>query len=59
MLEALAELKDWQREILLAVDQPETLVAYAKARGMNPSTAASRLRIAREALAFKLRRWRR
>ncbi|WP_437503190.1 sigma-70 family RNA polymerase sigma factor [Sorangium sp. So ce1099] len=55
-LEALAQLKPWQREMLLAVDRPESLVAFAKARGMNPYTAASRLRIAREALALKLRR---
>ncbi|HTN88386.1 MAG TPA: sigma-70 family RNA polymerase sigma factor [Sorangium sp.] len=55
-LQALAQLKPWQREMLLAVDRPESLVAFAKARGMNPYTAASRLRIAREALALKLRR---
>ncbi|WP_437639401.1 RNA polymerase sigma factor [Sorangium sp. So ce854] len=55
-LRALDELKDWQREALLVVDQPASLVAYAKARGMSPGTAASRLRIAREALALKLRR---
>ncbi|WP_437637558.1 RNA polymerase sigma factor [Sorangium sp. So ce854] len=55
-LRALDELKDWQREALLAVDQPASLVAYAKARGMSPGTAASRLRIAREALELKLRR---
>lgn len=55
-LQALAQLTPWQREMLLAVDRPESLVAFAKARGMNPYTAASRLRIAREALALKLRR---
>jgi RNA polymerase sigma-70 factor (ECF subfamily) len=59
VLDAMAELPDWQLEALLAVDSPESLVAYAKRRRMNPSTAASRLRIAREALALKLRRWRR
>ncbi|WP_437305190.1 hypothetical protein [Sorangium sp. So ce388] len=58
-LEALADLPDWQREILMAVDQPESLVAFARSRGMHPGTAASRLRIAREALALRLRRWRR
>ncbi|MGK3967704.1 sigma-70 family RNA polymerase sigma factor [Sorangium sp. So ce118] len=58
-LEALADLPDWQLEALLIVDAPESLVAWAKARGMNPGTAASRLRIAREALALRLRRWRR
>ncbi|WP_438014956.1 sigma-70 family RNA polymerase sigma factor [Sorangium sp. So ce315] len=57
-LRALADLKDWQREALLAVDQPTSLVQYAKARGMSPGTAASRLRIAREALALRLRRHR-
>ncbi|WP_437597592.1 sigma-70 family RNA polymerase sigma factor [Sorangium sp. So ce590] len=59
VLEALTELPDWQVDALLSVDDPESLVAYAKRRGMNPSTAASRLRIAREALALKIRRWRR
>ncbi|MGK3965048.1 RNA polymerase sigma factor [Sorangium sp. So ce118] len=59
VLEALAELKPWQREALLVVDQPDSLVAYARSRGMHPGTAASRLRIAREALALRLRRWRR
>ncbi|MGK3982705.1 sigma-70 family RNA polymerase sigma factor [Sorangium sp. So ce136] len=59
VLEALADLPDWQVEALLSVDDPESLVAYAKRRGMNPSTAASRLRIAREALALRLHRWRR
>ncbi|WP_437336192.1 RNA polymerase sigma factor [Sorangium sp. So ce394] len=59
VLEALAELPDWQREALLSVDDPESLVAYARRRGMSPGTAASRLRIAREALTLRLRRWRR
>ncbi|WP_433936541.1 sigma-70 family RNA polymerase sigma factor [Sorangium cellulosum] len=58
-LAALAEVKPWQRDILLAVDDPRSLVAFAKAHGMHPGTAASRLRIAREALALRLRRWRR
>ncbi|WP_437619858.1 RNA polymerase sigma factor [Sorangium sp. So ce1151] len=58
-LEALDEVKPWQRDILLAVDDPRSLVAFAKAHGMHPGTAASRLRIAREALALRLRRWRR
>ncbi|WP_433927010.1 RNA polymerase sigma factor [Sorangium cellulosum] len=58
-LRALADLKPWQREALLVVDEPTSLVQYAKARGMSPGTAASRLRIAREALALRLRRWRR
>lgn len=58
-LEALADLPDWQREILLAVDLPESLVAYARSRGIRPGTAASRLRIVREALSLRLRRWRR
>ncbi|WP_438038637.1 RNA polymerase sigma factor [Sorangium sp. So ce128] len=59
VLDAMGELPDWQRDALLSVDSPESLVQYAKRRRMNPSTAASRLRIAREALALKLRRWRR
>ncbi|KYF57930.1 hypothetical protein BE08_25895 [Sorangium cellulosum] len=59
VLEALASLPQWQVEALLAVDQPASLVQYAKDRGMSPGTAASRLRIAREALSVRLRRWRR
>ncbi|WP_437324226.1 RNA polymerase sigma factor [Sorangium sp. So ce381] len=59
VLDAMGELPDWQRDALLSVDSPESLVQYAKRRRLNPSTAASRLRIAREALALKLRRWRR
>jgi RNA polymerase sigma-70 factor (ECF subfamily) len=59
VLEAMTELPPWQVDALLSVDDPESLAAYAKRRGMNQSTAASRLRIAREALALKLRRWRR
>ncbi|XXY16009.1 sigma-70 family RNA polymerase sigma factor [Sorangium sp. So ce216] len=59
VLEALASLPPWQVEALLIVDAPESLVAWAKARGMSPGTAASRLRIAREALSLRLRRWRR
>lgn len=59
LLRAIDELPDRHREILLAVDMPETLSEYARQRGMSPFTAASRLRIAREALALKLRRWRR
>ncbi|WP_441292040.1 RNA polymerase sigma factor [Sorangium sp. KYC3313] len=59
VLEAMTELPPWQVEALLSVDDPESLAAYAKRRGMNQSTAASRLRIAREALALRLKRWRR
>ncbi|WP_438000019.1 hypothetical protein WMF26_09230 [Sorangium sp. So ce185] len=59
VLEALADLPDWQREALLSMDDPESLVAYARRRGMNPSTASSRLRIAREALGWRLKKWRR
>ncbi|WP_437636566.1 RNA polymerase sigma factor [Sorangium sp. So ce854] len=59
LLRAIGTLEPRHQEILLAVDAPESLSAYAKTRGMNPFTAASRLRIAREALALRLRRWRR
>ncbi|WP_438039823.1 RNA polymerase sigma factor [Sorangium sp. So ce128] len=59
VLDAMTELPPWQLEALLSVDDPESLVAYAKRRRMSPSTAASRLRIAREALALRLKRWRR
>ncbi|WP_437957328.1 sigma-70 family RNA polymerase sigma factor [Sorangium sp. So ce119] len=58
LLRAIERLEPRHREILLAVDAPETLSAYAAQRGMNPFTAASRLRITREALALRLRRWR-
>ncbi|WP_438044079.1 RNA polymerase sigma factor [Sorangium sp. So ce128] len=56
VLDAMTELPPWQLEALLSVDDPESLAAYARRRRMNPHTAASRLRIAREALALKLRR---
>ncbi|WP_441291912.1 RNA polymerase sigma factor [Sorangium sp. KYC3313] len=59
MLQVLDELPGWLREALLAVDAPEPLTEHARQRGMSPSTAASRLRIARKALALRLRRWRR
>ncbi|XXX78580.1 sigma-70 family RNA polymerase sigma factor [Sorangium sp. So ce134] len=59
LLRAIERLEPRHQEILLAVDAPETLAAYAAQRGMNPFTAASRLRIARAMLALRLRRWRR
>ncbi|WP_434045624.1 MULTISPECIES: RNA polymerase sigma factor [Sorangium] len=59
LLRTIDELPERHRAILLAVDAPESLSAFARQRGMNPFTAASRLRIAREALELRLRRWRR
>ncbi|WP_437877539.1 RNA polymerase sigma factor [Sorangium sp. So ce513] len=59
LLRAIERLEPRHREILLAVDTPETLAAYAAQRGMNPFTAASRLRIARAMLALRIQRWRR
>ncbi|WP_438019642.1 sigma-70 family RNA polymerase sigma factor [Sorangium sp. So ce315] len=59
LLRAIERLEPRHREILLAVDTPETLSAYAAQRGMNPFTAASRLRIARAMLALRIQRWRR
>ncbi|WP_437336078.1 RNA polymerase sigma factor [Sorangium sp. So ce394] len=59
VLDAMASLPGWQVDALLSVDDPESVSAYARRRGMKPGTAASRLRIAREALALKLLRWRR
>ncbi|WP_437732184.1 RNA polymerase sigma factor [Sorangium sp. So ce1335] len=56
VLEALAELKPWLLEALLIVDAPETIAEYARQRGLNPHTVASRLRIARERLGLLLRR---
>ncbi|WP_437825748.1 sigma-70 family RNA polymerase sigma factor [Sorangium sp. So ce1153] len=55
-LEALADLPLWLLEALLAVDEPEPLTEYARRRGLNPHTVASRLRIARAALAVLLRK---
>jgi RNA polymerase sigma-70 factor (ECF subfamily) len=37
------ELLERHREILLAVDQPETLSAYARQRWMSPFTAAAQI----------------
>ncbi|AGP36458.1 RNA polymerase sigma factor [Sorangium cellulosum] len=59
LLRAIERLEPRHQEILLTVDAPETLAAYAAQRGMSQGTAASRLRIARAMLALKLRRWRR
>ncbi|WP_437776192.1 RNA polymerase sigma factor [Sorangium sp. So ce1097] len=59
LLRAIERLEPRHQEILLAVDTPETLAAYAAQRGMNPFTAASRLRIARAMLALRIQRWRR
>ncbi|KYF72346.1 hypothetical protein BE15_32740 [Sorangium cellulosum] len=59
LLRAIERLEPRHQEILLAVDAPESLSAFARQRGMSPFTAASRLRIAREALALRLSRWRR
>ncbi|WP_437759860.1 RNA polymerase sigma factor [Sorangium sp. So ce1389] len=59
LLRAIGRLDPRHQEILLAVDAPETLSAYAALRGMSPFTAASRLRIARAMLALRLQRWRR
>ncbi|WP_437692173.1 RNA polymerase sigma factor [Sorangium sp. So ce176] len=59
LLRAIERLEPRHRDILLAVDTPETLASYAAQRGMNPFTAASRLRIARAMLALRIQRWRR
>lgn len=53
VLEALTKLEPSQREILLAVDEPDSLCAYARRHGMNPATAATRLRSVRRLLALK------
>ncbi|WP_437728084.1 sigma-70 family RNA polymerase sigma factor [Sorangium sp. So ce861] len=55
-LDVLAGLPPWLIEALLAVDEPEPLTEYARRRGLNPHTVASRLRLAREALAALLRK---
>ncbi|WP_434044087.1 MULTISPECIES: RNA polymerase sigma factor [Sorangium] len=59
LLRAIERLEPRHREILLAVDTPETLSAYAAQHGINPFTAASRLRIPRAMLALRIQRWRR
>lgn len=53
-LREVAALPAAHREVLLAVAGPLSLVAWARARRMNPDSAASRLRRARRALAEKL-----
>ncbi|WP_437721818.1 RNA polymerase sigma factor [Sorangium sp. So ce861] len=54
VLEALTELEPSQRELLLAVDEPDSFCAYARRHGMNPATAATRLRNVRRLLALRL-----
>lgn len=53
-LREVAALPAGHREVLLAAAGPLSLVAWARACGMNPNSAASRLRRARRALAEKL-----
>lgn len=53
-LREVAALPGGHREVLLAATGPLSLVAWARARGMNPNSAASRLRRARRALAERL-----
>ncbi|WP_438032324.1 RNA polymerase sigma factor [Sorangium sp. So ce204] len=53
-LRALAELPARHRDLLLAAAGPGSLAAYARAHGLRPATAASRLRIARRELARRI-----
>ncbi|WP_437906288.1 sigma-70 family RNA polymerase sigma factor [Sorangium sp. So ce327] len=53
-LREVAALPVGHREVLLAAAGRLSLVAWARARHMNPNSAASRLRRARRALAEKL-----
>lgn len=53
-LRQVAALPRGYREVLLAAAGPLGLAAWARARGMNPASAASRLRCARRALAARL-----
>ncbi|WP_437958112.1 sigma-70 family RNA polymerase sigma factor [Sorangium sp. So ce119] len=53
-LRGVAALPVGHREVLLAAAGPLSLAAWARARGMNPNSAASRLRCARKALAERL-----
>ncbi|WP_437278899.1 sigma-70 family RNA polymerase sigma factor [Sorangium sp. So ce375] len=53
-LREVTALPSGHREVLLAAAGPLSLVAWARARGMNPDSAASRLRRARRALAERL-----
>lgn len=53
-LREVAALPVGHREVLLAAAGPLSLAAWARARGINPNSAASRLRCARRALANRL-----
>ncbi|WP_437897099.1 sigma-70 family RNA polymerase sigma factor [Sorangium sp. So ce124] len=53
-LREVAALPAGHREVLLAAAGALSLVAWARACGMNPNSAASRLRRARRALAERL-----
>ncbi|WP_438017481.1 sigma-70 family RNA polymerase sigma factor [Sorangium sp. So ce315] len=53
-LREVAALPVGHRELLLAAAGPLSLIAWARARGMNRNSAASRLRRARRALAERL-----
>jgi RNA polymerase sigma-70 factor (ECF subfamily) len=53
-LREVAALPRGHREVLLAAAGRRSLVAWARARRMNPNSAASRLRRARRALAERL-----
>jgi RNA polymerase sigma-70 factor (ECF subfamily) len=53
-LREVAALAVGHREVLHAAAGPLSLVAWARARDMNPNSAASRLRCARRALADRL-----
>ncbi|WP_437484950.1 sigma-70 family RNA polymerase sigma factor [Sorangium sp. So ce1014] len=53
-LREVAALSVGHREVLLAAAGRLSLVAWARAGGMNPHSAASRLRCARRALAERL-----
>ncbi|WP_437478907.1 sigma-70 family RNA polymerase sigma factor [Sorangium sp. So ce1014] len=55
-LDALAELSARHRELLRVAAGPRTLAAHARAHGLSPATAASRLRLARSALAGRIAR---
>lgn len=53
-LREVAALPEDHREVLLAAVGPLSLVAWARGRGMNPNSAATRLRCVRMAMAERL-----
>jgi RNA polymerase sigma-70 factor, ECF subfamily len=58
-LRAFLELPERHREVIAAAIDSASLWSFAARRGMNPHTAATRLRVARAALRARIARGRR